>query len=110
MRGTLHLVAAEDLRWLVALLGPRFAAADRGRRHRLGLDDELAERALPAIPEVLAGRALTRAELMESLAEAGILVDVRPFGRLPARALPGLRAEVADLGRFLDEPTTLRVP
>ena len=41
---------------------------------------------------------------------AGILVDVRPFGRPPARALPGLRAEVADLGRFLDEPTTLRVP
>src|SRR5215218_8180653 len=40
MRGTLHLVAARDARWLVELLGPRFLALQRGRRHQLGLTDE----------------------------------------------------------------------
>jgi hypothetical protein len=42
MRGTLHMVAAEDLRWLVDLLGPTFIARSRPRRRQLGLPrDEL---------------------------------------------------------------------
>ncbi|HLY28240.1 MAG TPA: crosslink repair DNA glycosylase YcaQ family protein, partial [Aggregatilineales bacterium] len=36
MRGTLHLIATEDLSWLLALLGPVFVAADRRRRLQLG--------------------------------------------------------------------------
>jgi hypothetical protein len=32
-------------------------------------------------------------------------VNVAPFGALPDRVLPGLRAEVTDLGRFLGVPT-----
>src|SRR5260370_31575814 len=38
MRGTLHMVPAEDVGWMVALLGPIFAAAGRRRRLQLGLD------------------------------------------------------------------------
>src|SRR5579864_5129625 len=33
MRGTLHLLAAEDVGWLGALLGPIFLAAGARRRH-----------------------------------------------------------------------------
>lgn len=55
MRGTLHAVAAADLRWLTALLGPRAADMYRGRRRRLGLDEELCGRALPALERVLDG-------------------------------------------------------
>lgn len=110
MRGTLHLVAAEDLRWIVGLLGPRFAAADRGRRHRLGIDDVLAERAMPAVREVLAGRALSRAELVESLARVGI--EIEASGQAPAH-LVGYAAMLAVLCRGADraggEPTYVLV-
>ena len=37
LRGTLHLLATEDLGWLIPLLGPVFIAGDRRRRAELGL-------------------------------------------------------------------------
>ena len=40
MRGTLHLVAAEDLHWLIGLLGPRVLAGSPARRAQLGITDE----------------------------------------------------------------------
>src|SRR5258707_176454 len=96
MRGTLHMVPAQDVGWMVALLGPIFAAADRRRRLQLGLDDGLCARALPALREILGdGRALTRAELVQRLAEAGGAIDPRgPAPAQPGRfaALPGSRS------------------
>jgi hypothetical protein len=82
MRGTLHMVAAEDAAWLVGLLGPAFAAAGRRRRLQLGLDDRLCGRALEALPAVLAGGPLPRAELVRALAAKGVTVD--PDGQAPA--------------------------
>jgi hypothetical protein len=101
MRGTLHMVAAEDAGWLVALLGPGFAAADRRRRLQLGLDDELCERAVAALPAVLAGGPLPRAELVRALAAKGVRID--PDGQAPAHlvgyaALRGLVCRGPDLG------------
>jgi hypothetical protein len=100
MRGTLHLVAAEDAGWLVALLGPVFAAADRRRRLQLGLDDGLCERALEALPAVLADGPLSRADLVRGLAAEGIKVD--PSGQAPAHlvgyaAMGGLVCRGPDL-------------
>jgi Winged helix DNA-binding domain len=100
MRGTLHLVAAEDAGWLVALLGPVFAAADRRRRLQLGLDDGLCERALEALPAVLAGGPLSRADLVSGLAAEGVRVD--PGGQAPAHlvgyaAMRGLVCRGPDL-------------
>lgn len=64
MRGTLHVVPAEDAGWMVALLGPRHAAAYRQRRLQLGLDDATCARALTAIEGSLApGEPLTRSDL-----------------------------------------------
>ena len=40
LRGTLHLLAAEDLSWLLPLLGPVFIAGGWRRRAELGLDEE----------------------------------------------------------------------
>ncbi|MEV6006547.1 winged helix DNA-binding domain-containing protein [Streptomyces sp. NPDC051976] len=78
MRGTLHAVAAGDARWLTALLGPRVADSYRGRRQRLGLDEDLCARALPVLEKVLAGCApVTRDELVRRLAAAGVAVDPR---------------------------------
>ena len=100
MRGTLHLVAAEDAGWLVGLLGPVFAAADRRRRLQLGLDDGLCERALEALPAVLAAGPLSRADLVRGLAAEGVRVD--PDGQAPAHlvayaALRGLVCRGPDL-------------
>jgi hypothetical protein len=106
MRGTLHLVAAEDVGWLVALLGPGFAAAGRRRRLQLGLDDDLCERALEALPAVLAGGPLSRADLVSALAAKGVRVE--PKGQAPAHlvgyaALRGLVCRGPDLDG--DEPS-----
>lgn len=91
LRGTLHLVAAEDVPWMTALLGPVFAAAGRRRRLALGLDDALCERALGAIDAVLADAGpLTRRELVTRIAAAGVSIDAG--GQAPAH-LVGLAAQ-----------------
>src|SRR5215218_8383798 len=73
MRGTLHLLATEDLGWLLPLLGPVFIRSNQARRLQLGLDDETCERAIRALREVLGAQApLTRAEIVEQLAGRGI--------------------------------------
>jgi hypothetical protein len=101
MRGTLHMLLAEEIRWVVSLLGPIFSARDRRRRLQLGLDDELCARALPAIRKVLAGAGpLTRGELVRRLAAGGVKID--PAGQAPAHlvfhaAMQGLICRGPDL-------------
>ena len=64
LRGTLHIAAAEDIGWMLGLLGPRFSAGNRRRRLQLGLDDKKSARGLEAIHAALAGeRSLTRPTL-----------------------------------------------
>ncbi len=76
MRGTLHLVAAEDLRWLVALLGPVFARAAASRHAQLGLDDDLKARGVAAIRRILTDAGpLTRYALVDRLRSRGIALD-----------------------------------
>ena len=99
MRGTLHLVAAQDAGWLLGLLGPIFAAAGRRRRLALGLDDELCERALVVLREILAEHGpLTRAALVERLIARGVAID--PAGQAPAHlvAYAALRGLVCRIG------------
>lgn len=68
MRGTLHLVAAEDLGWMLSLFGPVFSKANRRRRLELGLDDKTSDKAAQMIDEILAASGpLTRAGLAEQL-------------------------------------------
>ena len=76
MRGTLHLVPAEDLGWLLALCGPRVLAGAEKRRARLGLDLAAAERTREIATEALAGgRRMSRAQLLGTLADGGIDVS-----------------------------------
>jgi hypothetical protein len=107
LRGTLHMVAAADLRWMVGLLGPVFARAGRRRREQLGLDERTCRRALAAIEKVLKGsRPLTRAELVERIAGEGVRVDPRtqaPPHLLGYAANQGLICRGPDVER--DEPT-----
>lgn len=83
MRGTLHLVAAADLAWLIELFGPVNRAAGSRRRAELGIDDATAERALAEIPGILAGGGpMGRAELVARLGERGVRID--RAGQAPA--------------------------
>lgn len=68
MRGTLHLIATEDVGWLLSLLGPLFVAAGRRRLAQLGLDEDATAKGVRAIREELADVGpTTRAELVEGI-------------------------------------------
>jgi hypothetical protein len=76
MRGTLHMLSADDVGWVIDLLGPINIAAGRRRRLQLGLDDDLCERALGAIRLALGrGTSLTRGQLVDALAIQGVVID-----------------------------------
>lgn len=87
MRGTLHLLAAEDLGWLLPLLGPVCIAASRRRSAELGLDEEMYARGVRAIRDALASREpLARPELVEYLDSRGIRTEGQAKAYLMYRA------------------------
>ena len=74
MRGTLHLVPAEDLGWMLELTTERLLAGASSRRERLGLTPAIVDAARDAAVGVLeGGRRLSRADLMAVWEEAGLL-------------------------------------
>ncbi len=103
-RGTLHLLASDDIGWLLPLLGPVFVAGDRRRREELGLSEEICVRCMHIIRNVLADQGpLTRAELVERLSTNGIHLEGQARPHLLARAaLEGLICFGPDRG---NEPT-----
>ena len=91
-RGTLHLLATEDLAWLLPLLGPLFIAGNRRRYAELGLDEDTLTRGVRALRAILANQGqLTRDELVEQLAHHGIRLagQARPY-LLQHAALEGI--------------------
>ena len=92
MRGTLHVVAAEDLGWLLQLLGPLLTHSRAGRYARLGLDDDVKARGVKAIQRILARAGpLTRYELVDRLRRAGINLDPRTQGPIHLIQLAALK-------------------
>ena len=76
MRPTWHFVVAADLRWLLALTGPRVHRILASYNRRLGLDARTLAKGTALIEEELGGgRALTRPELGEHLHRAGLVLD-----------------------------------
>ena len=65
-----------DLRWLVDLLGPTFIARSRPPTPPAGTStDELCEDATEVMVELLAGRQLSRAALVEEVRARGVPVQ-----------------------------------
>ena len=72
LRPTWHFVAAEDLRWVLALTSPKVESSMAARHRQLGFDPPLVDRALDALGRMLAGRRfLTRRAVSAELADAG---------------------------------------
>jgi hypothetical protein len=81
MRPTWHLVAAEDLRWLLRLTAPRVNQANRYWYKRSGLDARTLGRAHDVIARELdGGGSRTRKELVAALGSAGIEGDSLRLG------------------------------
>ena len=76
LRPTWHFVAPADIRWMLALTGPRIVSASGGRWRELGLDAATMKKSMNVIERALAdGRTLTRAELAAALAKARITTE-----------------------------------
>jgi hypothetical protein len=104
MRGTIHLLAAKDLGWLLPLLGPVHVRKSARRYAELGLSEELCRRAVGVIGDILAeDSALSRAELAGRLADRGFPVEGQAAYHLVRRAgLEGVLCFGPDRG---SEPT-----
>ncbi|HJR73954.1 MAG TPA: winged helix DNA-binding domain-containing protein [Luteimonas sp.] len=74
MRGTLHVLAAEDVRWMLALTGARMSALNAGRIERMyGLDAAAMKRCRKIVEKVLRnGGPAPRTELYAAFEKAGI--------------------------------------
>ncbi|MDF8263244.1 winged helix DNA-binding domain-containing protein [Luteipulveratus flavus] len=72
MRGTLHLVAAPDLGWMLGLTSERQVRQARRRHEELGLTPAVQSRAESIATAALDGCGLTRAELMAAWEEGGV--------------------------------------
>ena len=102
MRSTVHLVAAEDLRWMAELYGPVMERSYRTRWRSLGITEPMIEATEPHARELLEGRGLTRHELAAELATRGI--ELGEDGQAPTHLLAaltarGLTCRGADRGR-----------
>jgi hypothetical protein len=88
LRGTLHLLATEDIGWLLPLLGPVFIAGNLRRREELGLDEDTCIKGMRILHDILADQGpVTRYELVEQLALHGL--------RLVGQARPHLLQRAA---------------
>ncbi|QMW00557.1 winged helix DNA-binding domain-containing protein [Spirosoma foliorum] len=78
-RGTLHLIAADDLRWMLALVRHRLESISRSYYRKLELNEAIFAKSHAAMVRVLeGGQQLTRPELKLALSQAGILThDLR---------------------------------
>jgi hypothetical protein len=76
MRRTLHLVAGEDVRWMLRLLNPRQLALSAGRHRQLGLAAGDFARARRILTRALrGGHRLTRPAAYEELRRGGVAPD-----------------------------------
>ena len=81
MRGTIHLVPAEDARWMVHLLAGRPVRLVRNMYRKIGLTDDVFALAADVVTGALrGGRQLPRKDLYALLTDAGIDCSASPNG------------------------------
>lgn len=76
LRPTWHFVAAEDIRWMLALSAPQIRASVAAMNRYLGLDKTVFKKTNTLIVKALeGGKQLTREEIMMELAKSGIVAN-----------------------------------
>ena len=87
LRPTWHFVAPADIRWMLALTGPRVNAASAYQYRKAGLDDGTFRRSRVVLERALRDRrALTRLELAVALRRAGVAAEGPRLAGLLMRA------------------------
>ncbi|HEX8922520.1 MAG TPA: winged helix DNA-binding domain-containing protein, partial [Pyrinomonadaceae bacterium] len=101
LRGTLHYVAAADIRWMLKLGAPRTIARAASRYRELELDEATFAKSNRVLARALqGGKQLTRLELAAALNRAGIPTDGQRLIHLLNRsALDGLTCYAARRGK-----------
>lgn len=83
LRPTWHLVAADDLRWILELTTPKVESGMAARHRQLELTPEIVAASEQVLSDALAGRtALTRQELGTRFTEAGLPSGNEQVGHL----------------------------
>lgn len=72
MRGTLHVIPARDLRWVLSVTGDRQRQQGATRKRELGIDDEMVAAITRAAQPRLRDGGLTRAEMFEVFTGVGV--------------------------------------
>jgi hypothetical protein len=92
LRPTWHFVLPEDIRWLLALTGPRVRAGTSHAYRELGMDEAVTRRSNKLIARALrGGNQLTRKDLQIVLSKGGVDTNSRRLGYLMMHAeLEGL--------------------
>lgn len=91
MRGTLFVVAAKDLGWMLDLTGQRVMHSAKKRREALGLDDAALDIAADVAKETLIAGPATRTELLNAWSESGHDIQSgRGYHSISHLALTGL--------------------
>ena len=87
MRGTLHLLPAEDVRWILRLVGPTMVRKFRRRHQELGLTPQVYARAVEVMKQALGEhRALSRRQIAERWVEHGLPGEGQGVPHLLCRA------------------------
>ena len=87
MRGTLHLLPAEDVHWILRLVGPTMVRKARRRHIELGLTDEVYSRAVAVLRRALGdGVPLTRRQIAELWVGHGLPSEGQAVPHLLSRA------------------------
>ncbi len=98
LRGTRHLHHRDDVRWLLSIFGPMYAAGAPARTRQLGIAGAAGDRAVKAVRDALRRRGpLTRPQVKEVLARHGLDVSGQaPIHVLRRAALEGVLCVVPD--------------
>lgn len=89
MRPTWHLVAAEDIRWMLKLSAQRIIAANDSyaKGYDLEISEELYRKSYHLLEKILCGnKSLTRQEIADHFNRSGIQVDTHRMTRFMSRA------------------------
>jgi hypothetical protein len=91
-RGTRHLHHVDDVRWLLSIFGPAYAAGAPARNRQLGIAGAAGDGAVRAVSDALRRRGpLTRPQVKEVLGRQGVdVAGQAPIHTLRRAALEGL--------------------
>jgi hypothetical protein len=99
-RGTIHLVPADDVVWMLGALRQTLIAARASRWRALGLDDDIYAKARRSLRKALGDGPLTRAEIGERWSASGLDVSGQRLPHLISRAaIDGDVCDGPDRGR-----------